>query len=164
MAGVIRCRNCGGSIRVDQSLPESCSSCGAFLDLVIDLTKDPAPETSVLIIDDEPHVRRAVAIVLRGDGFETVLEAPSGPDGVFIAQQHRPVFVLLDHRMPAIGGKETAKLLRTAAPSSTIVSFSLLDDMPAWADAHLAKEDMGDTPDFLRLLNAYQRAGVRPER
>jgi len=65
----------------------------------------------ILIVDDSPQNRKLARDVLEFAGFHT-LEATGGVDGVEMALEHRPDLVLMDIRMPDLGGVEALRLLR----------------------------------------------------
>lgn len=59
----------------------------------------------VLVVDDDPMIRRLVRAVLEADDFE-VIDAPDGASAlVAIAEQH-PAVVVLDVMMPGLSGLE----------------------------------------------------------
>jgi len=63
----------------------------------------------VLIADDEPDMRRFLAMQL--DEAE-LIEAEDGQQALELAKQHRPALILLDHMMPEMDGVEVCKRLR----------------------------------------------------
>src|SRR5258708_36314444 len=65
----------------------------------------------VMVIEDEPELRRVLAQALREDGY-AVDEAADGPDGLFKAISWAYDLVLLDLMLPALGGIELLKRLR----------------------------------------------------
>jgi DNA-binding response OmpR family regulator len=65
----------------------------------------------IIIVDDEPGVREAVAIVLSGEGYE-VLGAGDGTSGVSLALRERPALVILDVLMEPMSGWEVCRILR----------------------------------------------------
>ena len=64
----------------------------------------------VLVIDDEPEVRRVCGDILREEGWG-VVEAADGPGGLAAARQERPDAVLLDVAMPGMDGFQVAEAL-----------------------------------------------------
>lgn len=66
---------------------------------------------SILIIDDDPLVRRIVARTLDAQGY-LVREARSGAEGLQLALQHPPDLILLDLVMPGLDGFEVCSRLR----------------------------------------------------
>ncbi|MHB1310384.1 MAG: sigma-54-dependent transcriptional regulator [Gemmatimonadaceae bacterium] len=79
---------------------------------------------SVLIIDDEPNIRRMVGALLEAEGFE-VRDAADGTAGVARAMEWEPDLVLLDLMMPgALDGMATLELLRERFPELPVVMMS----------------------------------------
>ena len=72
---------------------------------------------TILVIDDEPAVRRVARLVLERLGFD-VLDAADGLDGleVYRQQQGRIRLTLLDLTMPRLDGEETFRQLRLIDP------------------------------------------------
>jgi two-component system nitrogen regulation response regulator NtrX len=80
--------------------------------------------SSVLIIDDEPNIRRMVGALLSAEGYD-VREAPDGATGVTTATEHEPDAVLLDLMMPgAMDGMGTLAALRQKLPDVPVVMMS----------------------------------------
>jgi two-component system nitrogen regulation response regulator NtrX len=80
--------------------------------------------SSVLIIDDEPNIRRMVGALLSAEGY-SVREAPDGAAGVTSATEHEPDAVLLDLMMPgAMDGMGTLAALRQRLPDVPVVMMS----------------------------------------
>lgn len=70
------------------------------------------PVRTVLVVDDDPHVVRLLARMLKAEDPDLrVLEAFNGADGLAIAREHRPDVVLLDLIMPRLSGYEVLKEL-----------------------------------------------------
>lgn len=76
-----------------------------------------APLPLVLIIEDEPHMRRALRAMLVGNGFQ-VAEAAGAREGLMQASGRNPEVILLDLGLPDLDGREVTRTLRrmTAAP------------------------------------------------
>ena len=66
---------------------------------------------TVLVIEDEEHIRMVVEYNLRLDGFEVYL-AEDGPAGLKLARQIRPEVILLDWMMPEMDGLEVLAELK----------------------------------------------------
>lgn len=71
-----------------------------------------ATPRTVLIIDDEPHVRTFIRLLLKQMGVPAFFEASNGREGVELYQLHRPDFVLMDINMPVMDGLETLRLIQ----------------------------------------------------
>ncbi len=75
---------------------------------------------TVLLVDDEPHVRRIAELALRGVGGFSVLVASSADEAVELAARERPDVVLLDVMMPGKDGPAALAALRAAAATAAI--------------------------------------------
>ena len=75
------------------------------------------PRTTVLVVDDEPQIRRVVLNALDGDRTR-VLEAATAREGVDLAAAERPDLVVLDLGLPDGSGEDVCRELRgwTNAP------------------------------------------------
>lgn len=82
----------------------------------------------VLIADDQPLVRRGLALILGPDPeFEVVGEAEDGARAVALARELRPDVVVMDIRMPVLDGVQaTAELARTL-PGVRVLALSTFD-------------------------------------
>lgn len=66
--------------------------------------------STVLVVDDEPVAREALARLLRREGFET-LAAPDGRAALELLQAQSPDLILLDVRMPELDGLALLEIL-----------------------------------------------------
>jgi two-component system response regulator MtrA len=74
-------------------------------------TTATTPKPKVLIIDDDPSLRRLVQVVFDRDGFDTFL-ANEGSEGVRLALMNPPNIIILDIMMEGLHGFEVCKMLR----------------------------------------------------
>jgi DNA-binding NarL/FixJ family response regulator len=77
--------------------------------------------TTVMLVDDEPLIRRALSDALQNAGFEVLGEAASGEAAIEVVLELRPDVVLLDLRLPGISGIETIEQLSLLAPASRLL-------------------------------------------
>ena len=83
----------------------------------------------VLLADDHPVVRRGLrALLTTIDGFEVVGESVDGESAVKEAQLLRPDVVLMDVRMPGIGGVEATRQIRARTPEVAVLVLTMFDD------------------------------------
>ncbi len=75
---------------------------------------------TVLVIDDEPQIRRLLRVILDSHGYR-VTDATTGAEGLLQAAQCRPDVVLLDLGLPDLDGLEVLKRLREWTPVPVIV-------------------------------------------
>ncbi|MDZ4169400.1 MAG: response regulator [Coriobacteriia bacterium] len=73
----------------------------------------------ILVVDDEPHIRRLVAFALEKRGHE-VLEAKDGPTGISLATERLPDVILMDVMMPVMTGLEAVDLLKSDSRTASI--------------------------------------------
>jgi DNA-binding NarL/FixJ family response regulator len=107
----------------------------------------------VLTIDDQAVFRRvAEDVIVATPGFESIGEAECGEDGVAAVDRLRPQLVLLDVRMPGIGGIEAARRITSAHPDTVVVLISIEEPdefahaaRGSGAAALVRKQDFGPT-------------------
>jgi CheY-like chemotaxis protein len=77
----------------------------------------------ILVIDDEPHIRRLIGRILNGAGH-IVHEADNGRDGIELFHRVHPALVIIDIVMPEMEGIEVIRALHEEAPSIPILAIS----------------------------------------
>ena len=75
----------------------------------------------ILIVDDHPLTREALATLLAQNGFDVVGQAGDGLEAIESARQLQPDLVLLDLSMPELDGLNALPRLREAAPGCEVV-------------------------------------------
>ena len=79
-----------------------------------------------LVVDDEPHVRKYIGLVLRSLGATAIIEAENGVEGFAAYQRERPDLVLLDVNMPVQDGLTTIKQIRAFDPDASVIILTSL--------------------------------------
>ncbi|MBD8095419.1 EAL domain-containing response regulator [Pseudomonas fluorescens] len=74
---------------------------------------------TLLIVDDEPQVRKLLETLLQHEGYQT-LTASSGEEALQLVAQHPPDLILLDIMMPGMDGYEVASQLKGNAATANI--------------------------------------------
>jgi DNA-binding NarL/FixJ family response regulator len=82
----------------------------------------------ILVVDDHPLTRDALAGLLAQHGFDVVATAESGEEAIDLARTLQPELVLLDLTMPGLGGLAALPLVREAAPSAEVVVLTAAED------------------------------------
>src|ERR1700722_9938085 len=121
-------------------------------------------QNSVLVVDDEPALRKALRTSLIASGFE-VEEARDGEEALLTARRHAFDLVLLDINMPGINGIDACRRMRGISPRAGIVMVTVRDSehdkvgpVGAGADYYVPN------PSKLRELPARLRAVLRRTR
>jgi two-component system, OmpR family, KDP operon response regulator KdpE len=115
-------------------------------------------EGSVLIVDDDSGIRRAVGATLTALGYRAD-EAPSGEIGIDLARRHRYDAILLDINMPGKSGIETCRDLRRQSPAAGILMLTVRDNEDSKVDAFDAgADDFISKPFVMPELTARLRA------
>ena len=98
----------------------------------------------ILIVDDEPHIRQLLRLILEEAGHRTMAVA-TGAEAVDQARRHHPDVILLDVMMPGISGFDVLQILRSD-PITTdipIIILSMLENrqrgLALGADVYLTK-------------------------
>ena len=121
---------------------------------------------SILVVDDEPQIRRVMRVALSSQGFE-VIEARSGEEGLEKFREHLPDLVLLDLNMPGIGGLETCRRLRFGSEVPIIVltvrskEEEKVEVLDAGADDYVTKP-FGMKEVLARIRAALRRTPASP--
>jgi two-component system KDP operon response regulator KdpE len=115
----------------------------------------------VLVVDDEPAMRRALRATLSASGF-AVEEARDGEEAVELVAQMCVELVLLDSNMPGMGGVEACRRIRALVPHAGIVMITIRDTEDDKIEALEAGADDYVTKPFLvRELIARLQAVLR---
>jgi two-component system, OmpR family, KDP operon response regulator KdpE len=114
----------------------------------------------ILVIDDEPQIRRLMRTTLIGAGYE-VEDAKSGEEGIDKMSQFHPDLVLLDINMPGMGGLAACNMIREDK-NVAIIILTVRDSeadkvaaLDAGADDFVTKPF--STPELLARIRAALR-------
>jgi two-component system KDP operon response regulator KdpE len=119
-----------------------------------------AAPLKILVIDDEPPIRRLLRMGLATEGYE-ILEAPSGKAALQLLS-HRPDLVILDLGLPDIQGLELITLIRARLEGVPIVVLSSRGDETGKVDAlDRGADDYVTKPFGMAELLARMRAALR---
>jgi two-component system KDP operon response regulator KdpE len=114
----------------------------------------------ILIVDDEPQIRRVLRTTLTSQGY-TVAEARTGDEALEQIRNERPDLILLDVNMPGISGLETCREIRSSSDIPIIMltvrssEHDKVQALDAGADDYVTK------PFGSEELMARIRAGLR---
>jgi two-component system, chemotaxis family, chemotaxis protein CheY len=130
------------------------------------LQLEAAVTTRILVVDDAPAIRRSMRLYLEQEGDWTICgEAENGKVAIDRVRELRPDVVILDLSMPVMNGLEAARIIKTIAPGTRILMFTLhnypcLSDeaRKAGIDQVLSKADSMDG----KLLQAVRTLITKP--
>jgi two-component system KDP operon response regulator KdpE len=120
-----------------------------------------APAAKVLVIDDEPPIRKLLRMGLSAHGYE-ILEAPNGRVSLELLEQKKPDLVILDLGLPDIQGLDLLRMIRSQNESVPIVVLSSRGDEAGKVQAlDLGADDYVTKPFGMDELLARMRAALR---
>ncbi len=91
-------------------------------------TANPNKVIRVMLVDDHPAFRKGLAALLESaPDLQVVAQAADGPEALGLYGQHQPDVVLLDLRLPGMGGVETILALRKDFPAARVIVLTTFD-------------------------------------
>ena len=117
-------------------------------------------EATILVVDDEPQIRRVLRTTLSSCGY-AIVDAKTGEEGIELARRDKPDLVLLDVNMPGMGGLEACREIRRGsnAPIIMLTVRNAERDKVAALDA--GADDYVVKPFGIEELLARVRAALR---
>jgi two-component system KDP operon response regulator KdpE len=120
-----------------------------------------SPQQRILVIDDEPPIRRFLRTSLAAQGY-SVLEAEDGNQGLALLQRNAVDAVVLDLGLPGIDGLEVLRRIREGGSSVPIVVLSSRADETGKVKAlDMGADDYVTKPFGMDELLARIRAALR---
>jgi DNA-binding response OmpR family regulator len=117
-------------------------------------------EKKVLIIEDDPNTASLVALYLEREGF-LPLKTDNGETGLKMAEQHRPIMVILDLMLPKMDGWEVCRHLREKSNVPIIMLTARGDEIDRVSGLTLGADDYISKPFSPRELVARVKAVLR---
>jgi two-component system KDP operon response regulator KdpE len=114
----------------------------------------------ILVVDDEPQIRRVLRATLTAQGYE-VQDARTGEEALEAVRQSRFDLVLLDMNMPGMGGLETCRELRAGSGVAIIVLTVHDSEQDTVAALDAGADDYVTKPFSTTELLARIRAALR---
>ena len=114
----------------------------------------------ILVVDDDPQIRRVMRVTLTGQGYE-VDDAKSGEEAQEKLREQRSDLVVLDMNMPGMGGLETCRAIRSQSEIAIIMltvrdsELDKVDALDAGADDYVTKPY--NPPELLARIRAALR-------
>jgi two-component system KDP operon response regulator KdpE len=117
-------------------------------------------KNTVLIIDDEPQIRKMLKIAMEGAGYKTE-ECDNGKEGIRLVASVKPDIVMLDLGLPDLDGKEVIEQVREWSQVPVIVLSVRSDDSEIAAALNLGADDYVTKPFNHDVLLARVNANLR---
>jgi DNA-binding response OmpR family regulator len=118
---------------------------------------------TILVVEDEPVLREALAYNLARQGYE-VVEAADGRVALELARSRRPDLVLLDIMLPGMDGFEVCRVLRREKSLPILMLTARDDEVDKIVGLELGADDYMTKPFSMRELLARVKALLRRER
>jgi two-component system NarL family response regulator len=129
----------------------------------------------IMVVDDQAVVRQGfVSLINTVEDMTVVAEATNGRHAIELYRAHQPDVVLMDLRMPVMGGADATKALRAEFPAARVVILTTFDgdediyrSLQAGAQGYLLKDMFfEELEDAIRTVHAGRRRipGVVAER
>jgi two-component system chemotaxis response regulator CheY len=102
---------------------------------------------SILLVDDESHIRKFMSLLLRHLGVSRIFEAPNGSAALEVYKKEKPDLVMLDVNMPQMDGIQTLRALKALDPDCIVVMLTSLanrqtiDEAAALGAANYIRKD-----------------------
>ena len=119
-----------------------------------------APKPLILIVDDEPQIRRLLTVTLEANGYN-VLPAVTGQEGLVLAAQHRPSLIILDIGLPDLSGKDVLSRLREWSNVPVVILSVQSDEKGKVAALDAGADDYVTKPFALHEFLARVKARLR---
>ena len=122
------------------------------------------PRKTILIIDDEEPIRVLLKLTLQSAGYDSVLEASNGEDGLALAMRYKPDLILLDLMLPGMDGLSVCRRLKSS-PDTRMIPIIMLtaksDESDIVVGLEMGANDYITKPFSRKVLTARIRAQFR---
>jgi two-component system, OmpR family, KDP operon response regulator KdpE len=115
---------------------------------------------TILIVEDEPPIRRLLRTTLGAHEYRTV-EAATGAEALSALRHHRPDLVLLDLGLPDVDGQALIGRIRTQSPVPIVILSSRGDEAAKVSALDAGADDYVTKPFGAEELMARLRAALR---
>ena len=115
----------------------------------------------ILVIDDEPQIRKFMRISLAANGFE-VIEAENATTGIEAARTHSPDLIILDLGLPDLDGQEVISAVREGSDVPIIILSVRAQELDKVEALDRGANDYVVKPFGVAELMARVRAVLRP--
>jgi two-component system KDP operon response regulator KdpE len=120
----------------------------------------PLPVPRILIVDDEPHVRKFLRLSLQAEGFN-VLEAATAEEAITLVHTASPALMVLDLGLPDIDGRQVIRDVRLSSTIPILVLSGRSEDSEKITTLEQGADDYMTKPFAVRELVRRVRAALQ---
>ncbi len=120
----------------------------------------------ILVVEDDPSIRRVIALAVRSGGYSPILEADTGDGGLAAIRREKPALVLLDVMLPGMDGVEVCRRAKSdpaTAGTSIIMLTAKGEEHDVVAGLDAGADDYVTKPFSKDVLLARMRAALRKD-
>ncbi len=122
--------------------------------------------SKILVVEDDPAIRRVIVLAVKSAGYSPILEADAGDAGLATIRREKPALVLLDVMLPGMDGIEVCRRVKSdpALASTAVIMLTARGeehDVVAGLDA--GADDYVTKPFSKEVLLARIRAALRKD-
>ncbi|MDP9127077.1 MAG: response regulator transcription factor [Pseudomonadota bacterium] len=122
----------------------------------------PMPLPRILIVDDEPHVRKFLRLSLQAEGFDP-LEATTAEQALVLVHTAKPALMILDIGLPDIDGRQVIRDVRLTNEMPILVLSARAEDSEKIATLEQGADDYMTKPFAVRELVERVRAALQQQ-
>lgn len=119
----------------------------------------PSPVPRVLIVDDEPHVRKFLRLTLQAEGIN-ILEASTAEQAITLVHTASPDLMILDLGLPDLDGQQVIRDVRLTSPMPILVLSGRTEDSEKIAALEHGADDYITKPFAMQELAFRVRAAL----
>src|SRR5580692_6640030 len=120
------------------------------------------PVPRILIVDDEPHVRKFLRLTLQAEGFN-VLEAATAEDAIMLVHTAAPDLMILDLGLPDIDGQQVIRDVRLKSTIPILVLSGRTEDSDKITALEYGADDYMTKPFAMQDLMFRVRAALEQQ-
>lgn len=124
------------------------------------MTEESETARTLLVVEDDPTISRALTDRLTAEGFN-VTRAFDGPGALTAYEEHEPDLVLLDVMLPGIDGLEVCRRIQARRPVPVLMLTAKVDEMDVLVGLGVGADDYVPKPFRMREVVARVRALLR---
>jgi two-component system KDP operon response regulator KdpE len=118
------------------------------------------PRATILVVEDEPEIRRFLRAALGAEGYR-VVESASGRRGSIDAGTHKPDLVIVDLGLPDVDGVDVIRHIRAWSPMPIVVLSARVQERAKIEALDAGANDYVTKPFGVGEMLARVRAGLR---